>query len=529
MATFNVSNTNDSGLGSLRQAIEDANAATGLDTIKFDNNLSGQKIILTSGELKITDDLSIKGLGSDLLTVSGNNASRVLRIDDGDFSNEIDVTLDGLTITEGTTTDNGGGILNTENLTILNSKISDNSGGGISNTDGYLTVANSTISDNTGVGIDSIGFLEVTESTISGNTNFGISFGFGNFQLTDSTISNNTGGGINASRADIEITNSTISGNTTFGDGGGISTFLVRGQISNSTIAYNTADSDGDGFGNGGGVAIVAGLGIVLNNNIIAANFDNSPADGKHHPDLSGIGFSSNGYNLIGDITGLTFPNLFIPPGDIFGTSDNPLDPLLGPLQDNGGSTQTHALLASSPAIDAGDPDFESPPKFDQRGRGFPRVLDGDGDGTATVDIGAFEIGNDLMGIRVEAEDYTDYYDTTPGNIGGAYRNDDLAPEATNDVGDGFNVGWIAEGEWLTCIFGGGLYQPLTRVVSEVDGSHRLDISLDRQTTSLSFTGTGDWQSWEDDSSRGLNLSAGSHELHLDMGSCATFNLIKAH
>ena len=91
---------------------------------------------------------------------------------------------------------------------------------------------------------------------------------------------------------------------------------------------------------------------------------------------------------MIGDVGAVT---TFNQPGDQTGTSLNPLDPILGPLQDNGGLTPTHALLSGSPAIDAGDPAFVPPPDFDQRGTGFARIVDGDNDDTATIDIGAFE------------------------------------------------------------------------------------------------------------------------------------------
>ena len=824
MATFIVNNTNDSGLGSLRRAIANANLATGLDTIEFANNLSGQTITLTSGELEITDDLTLNGLGSDLLTISGNNADRVFLIDDGDSNNAIDVTLDGLTITEGNS-DDGGGIRNLENLTLLNSEISDNlglgissgsdtnrsgsnltiirsnisdnAGTGISHGFGNLTVLNSTISNNIGWGINSgSSNLEITKSTISDNISGGMRVGLINFTLTESTIANNTGSGIDIFKGSFAIDHSTISGNTTTGSGGGIiaGARFVDGTITNSTITNNIADSDGDGSGNGGGLNGSGGAGILISNTIIAGNLDNSPAGSEQHPDLSGQNFASNGYNLVGDITGISRTNPFTATGDLFGTSDHPLDPLLGLLRDNGGSTLTHALLAGSPAIDAGDPDFfELLTPFDQRGTGFPRILDGDRDLIATVDIGAFEFaniidgtagndsllgtrgsdrmrglrgndtlngragddillgnnhndslsggngndtlrggagadilrgnaghdslagnngndtlnggtgadilrgnaghdslvggndddtlrggtgsdtlrgnagndrlvggnGNDTLnggighdqlfgqagddrlvgddgddtlnggtgrdvliggagsdrfflipgvtgdlseirfaghdlirdyqdgldrlvltnglsfndltinqsgantriretatnqtlailngitasnitqhdfefgasinGIRVEAEDYVNYHDTTAGNTGGAYRHDDVDLEPTSDLGGGFNVGWIADGEWLTYnvnLAESGLYQVVARVASDTrDGRiHHLDVSLDGQSTSLDFGATGGWQSWTDISGGNLNLSAGSHELRLDMGSSG-FNI----
>ncbi|MGK7898445.1 MAG: choice-of-anchor Q domain-containing protein [Xenococcus sp. (in: cyanobacteria)] len=553
MTTFTVNNTDDSGLGSLRQAIADANVTTGLDTIEFADNLSGQTITLTSGELQITDDLIINGLGSELLTISGNNTDRVFLVDDENDSKTIDVTLDGLIITEGTN-EQGGGIRNLENLTLLNSRITNNTGEGISSGGGNLTLDNSIISENAGTGIshaygyltllnssisNNLGWgigssssnLEITESTISGNRDGGMSFALLNFTLTNSTISHNTGSGIRGDRVNFEIDNSTISGNRTTGDGGGISggSYNFEGTITNSTITNNIADSDGDGIGNGGGVnKYIGGGGISFSNTIVAGNFDNSPAGSEQHRDISGGFYFSDGvgYNLIGDITGARFPNLVPTTEDLFGNSDNPIDPLLGRLQNNGGFTQTHALLVGSPAIDAGNPDLE-PTDFDQRGAGFPRVLDGDGNGTAIIDLGAFEFNGGLNRIRVEAEDYTDYFDTTPDNIGGAYRNDEVDIETSLDFDDGFSVGWIDQGEWLTYevdIPEDSLYQVFGRVASASNQAHSINISLDGESTSLDFGATGGWNNWIDVGGEVLNLSAGSHELRLDMDSSA-FNI----
>ena len=132
-----------------------------------------------------------------------------------------------------------------------------------------------------------------------------------------------------------------------------------------------------------------------------------------------------------------------------------------------------------------------------------------------------------LTGSRIEAENYVNYFDTTSGNTGGAYRNDDVDIESSNDIGGGHNVGWISQGEWLTYqvdVPEDGSYQISARVASNLDRDHNLDITLDGETTSLGFGDTGGWQSWENAVSGGINLTAGSYEMRLDMGSSG-FNL----
>jgi plastocyanin len=154
-----------------------------------------------------------------------------------------------------------------------------------------------------------------------------------------------SGGGIQ-NGGTLTITNSTISGNSSYYDAGGIDNRGVA-FLYNVTITNNTADYDQNLIGNGGGV-YVSGAGILIaRNSIIAGNTDGSNPT-YANPDCSGP-LSSEGFNLIQNITGCTIT------GDTTGNITN-LDPALGLLQDNGGSTFTHALLAGSPAINAGNP-----------------------------------------------------------------------------------------------------------------------------------------------------------------------------
>ncbi len=309
-------------------------------------------------------------------------------------------------------TANGGGIYNTGTTKVLNSTITDNSarangsagGGGILNA-GHLTVSTSTLNNNNvgsnngssggGIANTNTGTLEISNSTLSGNSaglyGGGISNG-GTMTVSNSTISGNSaaiGGGI-SNGSTMTVSNSTISGNSASGKNQLFDFSKVGGGIYNdgtltlmfSTLTLNSA-ANGAGVYNEPGLVIggfvvfpVSGT-TNVRHTIIAGNINST--DGVN-PDVSGT-FSSNGYNLIGDSTGSTG---FGSPGDIVGTSDNPIDPKLASLDFNGGPTQTIALLPDSPAIDAGDRTIlDTDPITDQRG--LPRVS---GVGS---DIGAFE------------------------------------------------------------------------------------------------------------------------------------------
>jgi Ca2+-binding RTX toxin-like protein len=362
---YNVYDTNDSGQGSLRQAILDAYTIPGVNTITFEGEIFADgvpdTITLTSGELMIASELIIEGLGAEAIIVSGNNQFPVFVVDDNDYDSLSEVSIKGLTITEGQS-----GIVNRENLTVENSVISHNragEGGGIENF-GDLNLLNSTVSNNIseedGAGVLNSGNLTVIDSAIVGNES-----------------ETEQGGGLYHVGNQMTVINSTISENVAYGAAGILNGGGSTATISHSTIYNNSSLADSGGIRNVGELSIT--------HSIVAGNTATTD-----QPDVDGYFVVSQGYNLIGTATeSIGFTNGVN--GDQVGTSSHPIDPLLGSLQNNGGFTETHALLAGSPAIDAGDPDLTSLPEFDQRGSGFPRILDGDNDGTATIDIGAFE------------------------------------------------------------------------------------------------------------------------------------------
>ena len=351
--TITVTNTNDSGPGSLRQALVDSQDG---DTIDFDPSLKGQTISLTSAELFINKSITISGLGPNLLAVSRAQNAPAFRI--FNLMPGRSVTIQGLTISNGLAPEFGcgGGILDEgSSLSLINCTVSGNStdgtGGGIcADANATLTIDSSTLSGNYagdyGGGIANSGTLTINNSTLSGNRG----------EFTGGAILNGFNGG-----ASLTVSNSTLSGNTTQLHGGGI---FNEGQsaIGNSTLSGNSGMTAGAIYNRLGTLDIES---TILNGGELGPNILN---DGT---------VTSHGYNLSSD----DGSGYLIGPGDQINT-----EPLLGPLQNNGGPTFTHQLLPGSPAIDAGDPNFTPPPFFDQRGPGFDRLVNG------RTDKGSFEL-----------------------------------------------------------------------------------------------------------------------------------------
>jgi hypothetical protein len=322
---------------SLREALDDASSYAGVETIQFAQGLTGT-LTLSLGQLVVDSNLNLFGPGADELTISGNNVSRVVNVNSG-----VTASITGLRIAGGYVASNGGGILSAGNLTLNRVAIEDNfsyAGGGLY-ASGVLNVVNSTIADNTGYYV---------------------------------------GGGAHLTLATAIFVNATVSSNSASYGGGGL--YISGGSI---TIAHGTVTQNRSTTSNSGGGIYVSSGGVVVHHTIIADNFYGT---GSVESDIYGtLNTSLSVYNLIGTggSGGLT--------NNVNGNLVGVADPGLAALDFYGGPIRTHALLAGSAAIDAGNEYISSPPSSDARGRA--RIDDGDYDYESLIDIGAFELAAD--------------------------------------------------------------------------------------------------------------------------------------
>ncbi len=375
-ATFQVSNTNDSGAGSLRQAIINANSNPGADEITFDDFLTGT-IVLTTSQLEISSSMIIQGSGAEQLAISGNDTCRVFYIDTAES-----VDISGLSIVSGNSLSagGGGGIFNrTDNLTVTNCTFSSNTataGGGMYNEDCNPTVMNCIFSSNTAT-MDGGGMYNylssptVTNCTYSDNSANNDGGGMHNYEYSSPTVTNctfsnnsanndNDGGGIyNYDHSSPTVTNCTFTSNTAYYGSGIYNGYNSSPTVMNCTLSSNTSFL-------GGGMYSDNGSNPGVTNCIF---WDNEGGEISNHASAPIIDYcvvQSNDYGAGTVISGYV-------------TSE---DPILQPLEDNSGPTRTCALGEGSSAIDTGN-DIGAP-DTDQRGVTRPQ-----GSG---YDIGAFEM-----------------------------------------------------------------------------------------------------------------------------------------
>jgi len=279
-------------------------------------------------------------------------------------------------------------------------------GGGVYGFQGSMALTGGEINDNTavadGAGINiRFGQLSITGGTVHGNAAGGMGGGifadFATVSVSDLQLGGNTavdGAGLYlAATASLDLLNTAVYSNTASADGGGL-ILLGSATLTNTTVSGNQAQANGGGLWLAAGSTSLANVTLAQNTAAEGGGLYTSSATVTLHntlvagntavagPDCGGSSYTSGGYNLIQDATDCTLTGSAA--GDILGK-----DPQLEALTLAGAATYLHPLSATSPAVDAGDPAVC--PGGDQHNR--LRPMDGNSDGTAVCDIGAFEYG----------------------------------------------------------------------------------------------------------------------------------------
>ncbi len=341
-------------------------------------------------------------------TVSGGTTAAAPPFDDGGGIANYGglITLVNSTVSGNSASDAGGGVHNSSGTaTLIESTVSGNSGargGGVANSRGAMRIETATVSDNRasaqGGGIANLkgGALTLSRSTVTRNRATDDGGGVWNLDATatviDSTVSDNSagaqgggGGALNFSGT-LSVTNSTVVGNSAGEVGGGVVTVLGTTSLTHTTVSGNHAPDGGGGAFNFGGT-------VTLSRSLVAGN---AASAGAELHNFTGTLYAAD-FNLLGH-DGLSSNAAFhgFTPGglDRTATSDGDLptalSAILASAEDHGGPTNTLALVAGSPAIDAVTGSSCPDPTTDQRG--VPRPQNGDGDAYADCDIGAFEL-----------------------------------------------------------------------------------------------------------------------------------------
>ena len=463
---FFVTNTHDSGAGSLREAIDCANIIIGAN-INFDpivfNPQTQKTITLANGQLVVNQFMNILGPGSNVLTIDGNHSGRVF-----DFEEQGGGTINGLTITGGDAThyssdqslNNGGGVLQrvSGSFLIQNCVITGNKadyGGGLCLQ--TAEIDNCVVSDNAatsaGGGIAAYSALStvplrrltannctIRQNTAEG-TGGGVFISLGSGAIHTSTISANSagiGGGL-YSTTFLTLNESTLSGNHATSWGGGVFHQQYM-KVSYCTISDNIAQT-------GGGIYNLSGNSDV-STTIIAGNSNGNVVNND------GTITSEMGSNIIGDPDGNGFlndPNHADPASTGDHTQTGVLNPLLAPLNDNGGPTQTMALLPNSPALDAAFyKPFTSQDNTDQRRCRRPAGI--------RLDAGAYEAGVPIADDDAYSAPQNQSLTTlAPGVLGNDHGGSQAAPLSAIENLTGHNHGILILGA-----DGGFIYTPDT-------------------------------------------------------------------
>ena len=425
-----------------------------------------------TGDLDVSaNNLTITGNGADSTIIDGDADDRVFEVVDHSL------TLDQLRIQNGGNVAFGGGILvdGAATLNLSSTVVADNhasgsasvQGGGIkvnsganfgallSNITGNSAQSSGSSAYGGGISVNTANLVGISESQISGNTassTTSVAAGAGLFttgplEVQDSIVRGNTahsdqnsvyGGGIDVGNGSLTLSRVELSDNVADAPngsplGGGLASSYPT-TLANTTVADNRADERGGGIDQNGGALTLVNVTIVGNqtagraamslesgatvdmaDTLIADNTGSTP----NCDDEAGAGgtVTSHGYNLIGDVTGCSITAVA---GDQFGTASTPIAPRLSALMVTGGNgTRVFYPLLDSPALDAGDPVMQASGGTcttpDQVGDNRP--YDGDGDGTATCDIGAVERQADRAPVASDGTATTSQGKTTSSTL----------------------------------------------------------------------------------------------------------------
>jgi CSLREA domain-containing protein len=411
---------------SLREAIIAANATADMDTVYLPAGvysliLTGSDTGAALGDLDIRAPLMLIGEGAAVTIIDATRLDhRVFNV----FPDAVAVTIIGVSITHGRLSGETGGGINCDSAAVMLEDVvlayndaGNGDGGGLFARGCDLTINQTQVISNTadqGGGMYlRDGTLHLNHSRVAQNASLGAGAGIRGLNnaiwvdyshLVDN-VTGHSGGAlyqaspsstlqmahslVSGNLAEVEgaglflaeglwatIDNSTISGNRTNGYAGGLNV-RIPVTITHSTITGNVADDDTTGNEHGGGLMAYTGdAQVYLQHTLIAGNLSRSDPTRNDCYRWGAGTVASLGYNLVETVGNCTIAS----PGDITGQA-----PRLGPLQDNGGASWTHALLPGSPALDAGDPAVTLLTGYDQRGPGYARLVNG------RVDIGAYE------------------------------------------------------------------------------------------------------------------------------------------